>query len=297
VSVAELSVSHLGLLTTLLPDTPTLTAPLTVSLGWRPHVAARLKGNPARSALWAGAPSLPTPYYADELVTLYCGDVRDILPRLSEDVADVLVTDPPYGIAHASGRRGVARWHGRQIPGDEDTGVRDDVLAWWGDKPALVFGSWKRPAPPNARATLVWDKWPLGSGDLALPWRPNHEEIYVLGRGFDATRRRTSGVIRCAPVQARASSGRRHQHQKPLGLMYELVGKTVGTVLDPFAGSGSTLVAAAHLGRPSVGIEIDPAHCAGIVERLQAPRPLIVPIPAARDGQARPGEHPDAGAA
>ena len=127
-------------------------------------------------------------YYEDESVQIYCGDCREILPSIE---ADVLVTDPPYGIAFESNRRG-SRWETWatesrpvSIAGDGDTSLRDATLEAWGDRPALIFGTWKRPRPATTRHVLTWIKGDhLGMGDLSIPWRPNTEEIYVLGTGF-----------------------------------------------------------------------------------------------------------------
>jgi len=77
---------------------------------------------------------LPEPYYQDDFVTLYHGDCREILPSLP-DAGCVLVTDPPYGIAHSSNRPGAPR-RGEQIANDDATTVRDEVLALWGSRPA-----------------------------------------------------------------------------------------------------------------------------------------------------------------
>lgn len=120
------------------------------------------------------------PYYADDLVTLYHGDCREIDAWLA---ADVLVTDPPYGMALRSSRSGE---HGDlRISGDETPALRDQALAMWGTKPALVFGRWSVPRPAGTRALLTWDKGEhTGMGDLKLPWKPNTEEIYVLGGGL-----------------------------------------------------------------------------------------------------------------
>jgi len=81
------------------------------------------------------------PYYSDDYVTLYHGDCREVTEWLA---ADVLVTDPPYGRAWKQGDTSTARgWRGNShagIMGDDDTSARDDVLAMWGKRPAVVFG-------------------------------------------------------------------------------------------------------------------------------------------------------------
>lgn len=203
-----------------------------------------------------------TPYYSDGLVTLIHGDCRETAEWLA---ADVLVTDPPYGIAYNSGSRRDSL--AASIGGDADTSVRDLALERWGNRPALVFGSWRRPRPSATRALLVWDtKGALGMGDLSIPWKPSHQEIYVLHPAFVG--KRTTDVLTYAPVQSMARNGRTHPHEKPGPLMRDLIAKTRGTVADPFAGSGSTLVAAAQLGRKAIGVEIEERYCELIVKRL-----------------------------
>jgi DNA modification methylase len=194
------------------------------------------------------------PYYTDDLVTLYLGDCREVTDWLE---ADVLVTDPPYGMAHSSG------WKSRPIVGDETVESRDSL---WGAKPALVFGRWNCPRPTAARARIIWDKgnWP-GMGDLKLPWGPSDEEIYVLGSGFVGKREGT--VIRGNRLVGEATSD--HPTPKPVPLMELLIEKCPpGVVTDPFAGSGSTLVAAKNLGREAIGVELDERYCEIAARRL-----------------------------
>ena len=199
---------------------------------------------------------MTAPYYQDDAVTLYHGDCLEITAWLE---ADVLVTDPPYGMAHRSG------WLDRPIAGDDTTDARDKALAAWGSRPALVFGRWSEPRPASVRARLIWDKgeWP-GMGDLKLPWGPSDEEIYVIGEGW--TGKREGTVVRANRLSGDKSID--HPTPKPVGLMERLIVKTVGTVADPFAGSGSTLVAAKQLGRKAVGVELDERYCELIAKRL-----------------------------
>jgi DNA modification methylase len=214
------------------------------------------------------------PYYSDDLVTLYLGDCRIITEWLA---ADVLVCDPPYGVAYDSGKPSTIR---RSISGDEDTALRDWILEQWGDRPALVFGTWRIPRPAGTRARLVWDtKGALGMGDLSLPWKPSDQEIYVLGGGFAG--RRTSNVISCAPVQSMAKNGRLHPHEKPVALLAadDLMGKCPpGVIADPTAGSGSTLVAAKMLGRPAIGVELEERDCENAARRLSQAVLSEVPV-------------------
>ena len=195
------------------------------------------------------------PYYQDDHVTLYHGDCREITEWLA---ADVLVTDPPYGMAYKSG------WSGRSIANDLDACVRDAALQAWGDRPALVFGRWSVPHPPATKVCLTWDKgdWP-GMGDLGLPWGPSTEEIYVLGAGFHG--KRSGSVVRCD----RLTGGIAHPNEKPVSLLVGLLTKCPpGVIADPFAGSGSTLRAAKNMGRKAIGIEIEERYCEIAAERL-----------------------------
>lgn len=206
---------------------------------------------------------MATPYYSDEYVTLYHGNALDDTEWLD---ADVLVTDPPYGIDYNSGAR--REKLDASILGDKDTVARDTVLSVWGEKPALVFGTWRIARPVNTRQLLIWDtKGALGMGALDLPWKPAHQEIYVLGKGFKG--RRTTDVLTVAPVQSMSRNGRLHPHQKPIPLMCELIDKCPpGTIADPFAGSGSTLVAAKKMGRKAIGFEMKESYCEVIAGRL-----------------------------
>lgn len=123
----------------------------------------------------------PAPYYADDLITIYHTDSRDHPNVLA--AAGVMVTDPPYGYAYRSSWT-TGTWRSEQIANDHDTTARDSILAEWGDKPAIMFGSWKAPRPADTRMVLVWDKETgPGMGDLALPWGNGWEEIYILGGG------------------------------------------------------------------------------------------------------------------
>jgi site-specific DNA-methyltransferase (adenine-specific) len=198
------------------------------------------------------------PYFTDGLVTIYHGDCREILPHVT---ADVLVTDPPYGMAYQSGWKESSR-----IANDDSTECRDRALEIWGGKPALVFGRWSVDRPAATRELLIWDKgdWP-GMGDLSLPWGPSTEEIYVLGDGFIG--RRTGQILR--DPKRPSGSNALHPNVKPIGLMEMLVRSCPpGVVIDPFCGSGSTLVAAKNLGRKAIGIELEEHHCKTAVSRL-----------------------------
>jgi hypothetical protein len=201
------------------------------------------------------------PYYEDGVCTIYHGDCRD----WAGDAPGVVLTDPPFGIAYESGAQRL-EGNARSIEGDESTAARDTWLQRWGAVPSLVFGSPRAPEPDGVRARLIWDQdGALGMGDLSLPWKPSWQFIYVLG-GPWAGRRDCGSVVRYPPVQ---SVARLHPHEKPVGLLQILLGKCVpGTVVDPFMGSGSTLVAAKAMNREAIGIELSERYCEIAAKRL-----------------------------
>jgi site-specific DNA-methyltransferase (adenine-specific) len=201
-------------------------------------------------------------YYQDDFVTLYHGDC--LTEHREWLAADVLVTDLPYGYDHSSNWEG--KFRGEIIANDSSLSARDEVLSAWG-KSALVFGSWKRPKPAGTHTVLIWDKGEnAGMGDLAIPWKPNAEEVYVIGRAFRG--RRSSSILTGHSVVTWASKGREHPNMKPVSLMERLIEKCLpGTVADPFAGSGSTLVAAKNLGRKVIGVELEEKYCEVIAKR------------------------------
>ena len=203
------------------------------------------------------------PYYQDDHVTLYHADCLQHLDVL--DQADVLVTDPPYGVAYQSCR--VPSRIDRPIKNDHDVTARDEVLRAWGNKPAIVFGTWRRDRPKNTRQRLIWSKGSdPGMGDLKMPWGNSDEEIYVLGNGWLG--KRTSNVLTFPkpPVSNRPD----HPTPKPVPLMEKLITACPEswTIIDPFAGSGSTLRAAKNLGRKCIGFEIEEKYCEITAQRL-----------------------------
>lgn len=205
-------------------------------------------------------------FYEDEFVQLHHGDCRGIRGWLS---ADVLITDPPYGTKFMAGnpRGGYGRRDltaddlGRTIANDDTTDVRDTILELWGDKPAMVFGSPRLPDPPGTwEDRIVWDKRRPGMN--GGPWRYTHESIYA--RGFVRNGNDVFSILTAFPADQHM-----HIHAKPVALMESLIANApAGLIADPFAGSGSTLIAARNLGRKCIGVEVDEKYCELIVRRL-----------------------------
>jgi DNA modification methylase len=211
-----------------------------------------------------------TPYYQDDAVTLYHGDARDLD---SWQDSDVLVTDPPYGIKWSThgGGRDLRNWAPRiakvGIANDHDTAARDYALDTWGDKPAIVFGSPQIAPPAGTIQVLVWRK-PVDSGVVGarFVWRRDWEAIYLLG-AWPRSNPNRSSVIESPGGLERYRNG--HPHAKPTALMEHLIAETPpGVIADPFAGSGSTLIAARFLGRKAIGVEVDEQWCELAAKRL-----------------------------
>lgn len=236
--------------------------------------------------------SLPKPYYNEDGITIYHGDARAILPFIS---ADCLITDPPYGIGCTLGMGGGKKgdggmWKDVAIAGDDSTLVRDEVLSLVPDMPYVVCASHKQSPPPGANVLLIWDKGEhTGAGDLAFPWKPHFEFIFVRGRGYWYGERRSS-IIKINSVAGcvgRANDGMRHHPtEKPEGLMSYFIRRCHGTICDPFMGSGTTLRAAKDLGRKAIGIEIEERYVEIAIKRLQqSVLPLESIKPAEKDDE------------
>lgn len=215
---------------------------------------------------------MSAPYYADELVELFLGDCREVTDWLA---ADVLVTDPPYGIGWKRSQnksRGSSAHEG--IVNDADTLVRDAALAAWGPtRPAVVFGSFYAPYPAEYRQVLVWRK-PADAGVVGAVtgYRRDVEPIFLCGTWPQRPvlwSSLLSSLIRNSGNPSSPAGRTGHPHCKPLDLMEALISSCPpGIVADPFAGSGTTLLAAKRLGRRAIGVESDERYCELIARRL-----------------------------
>ena len=214
------------------------------------------------------------PYFDDGQVRLFLGDCREVTDWLT---ADVLVTDPPYGRGWRKDRfrtdePGVGDLH-RGIAGDKDTATRDAALNMWGDRPAVVFGDLMLAPPAGSKLTAVYRKPPdAGWHGTIGGFRRDLEAIYLLGAWSSGVGGQSSLLTTGARVQGNpvGTSGRyRHPHAKPVDVLEQLLAACPpGVVADPFAGSGSTLIAARNQGRKAIGVEIDEKYAEAAARRL-----------------------------
>jgi site-specific DNA-methyltransferase (adenine-specific) len=208
--------------------------------------------------------SLPVPYYQDDYCTIYHGDCREILPLLPR--VDLVLTDPPYGMDYQSARR--IGWQRKdKIQGD------DAFPLWLFElcKPRMALFVWCRWDNlfelPKPKSFIVWDKCSHGMGDLQHEFGRQWESCAFYPADGHRFKYRPVDIIRAAKVPAERLT---HPNEKPLAALFPLIDSHEGeTILDPFMGSGTTLVAAKALGRKAIGIEIEEKYCAIAVKRLR----------------------------
>ena len=215
-----------------------------------------------------------------EGIELYLGDCRDILPTLGK--VDCIVTDPPYGMAFRSNHRTVKH---DAIINDRS----EDMLRWACEIDAAhskyIFCRWDNiGSVPKPRSCVTWVKNNWSMGDLEHEHgRQTEVCLFYPGDGHFFPNGRPPDVI-----SAPRTSNEHHPTEKPVQLMSAVIGWTRGVVVDPFCGSGSTLVAAVQDGRDCIGIEMDPKHfetaLRRVSEALSRPR-LFIPTPAPKAKQ------------
>lgn len=205
--------------------------------------------------------SLPRPYYQDSAATLYCGDCREIVPLLGR--FDLLLTDPPYGIGRSGQASTVCKKAKHNRKHHEDFG-------WDSATPEVAFmaslialcndqiiwgGNYFTPCLPASMGWLVWDKgqdFSTSDCELAFTSRSGALRRLIINRG------------------AIARQGAVHPTQKPLELIAWCLSffPNAHTVLDPFAGSGTTGRACKDLGRKCVLIEREERYCEIAARRM-----------------------------
>lgn len=210
--------------------------------------------------------------------TMYLADCRDVLPTLSG--IDAVVTDPPYGIAYTNsgggstpkGARTCRRNANMPIHGDDSPFDPTSFAAW----PCLMFGAdhWRARCPAGG-TFIAWDKavgMPVGDSfsDCEFAWtnqRIARNVARFAWKGIASIKKDEQGGYRFHPTT------------KPKALMRWCL-KTMGvdrgaTVLDPFAGSGTTGVACIEMGFRFIGIEIDERYFRIACNRLRTATPSL----------------------
>lgn len=250
------------------------------------------------------APVLPEPYYQDASVALHHGRMEDILPLL--DRFDACVTDPPYGETSLAWDRWPTGWPAlvaehtdsmwcwgslrmflarhtdieaagwrlaQDVVWEKNTGtgaatdrfrrVHELATHWYQGQWRDIHHVVPRVPSTSNRHGRVGEVIPKGTS------RIQHQGEYGASACTDDGLRLTRSVIYAQNLRGLAL----HHTEKPQPLLSPLIEFSVpegGTVLDPFAGSASTLLAARNLGRRAVGIEADEAYCEKAARRLSS---------------------------
>lgn len=213
------------------------------------------------------------PYYDDgKGIVIYCADCRDILPQLPK--VDLVCTDPPYGIAHPTdyasrGRAGLADCTDYAPVFDDDKPFDPTWLLSIGEARILWGGNYFADKLPPVNGWLVWDKERPDTLDQAtceLAWTD-------CVKGVRRFRYLWNGMIRAG------NETLVHPTQKPVALLKWCLSLrwTQGfrTIVDPYMGSGSTLIAAKELDRVCIGIEMNEAYCEIAARRLEDTTPSL----------------------
>jgi DNA modification methylase len=240
------------------------------------------------------SPASTSPIYSDLGVDVYCGDAMEVLPTLERDSADLLVTDPPWGMMWESNYRTASFG---QMDGDTSSdlgmaGIAACMRILKNCRHLYVFGKFDvSQFKIGAKADLIWDKGMMGMGNMTVPWGSQHEPIVFAvsvkhkgkapAGGLAAKMRRGSVLKHQRPNSEQV----RHPSEKPVLLIRELIESSSRhgeVVLDPFGGSGSTAIAAMIEGRRAIVIEKEPQWCDMIVSRCKETASIVHKLMAIR---------------
>jgi DNA modification methylase len=236
-------------------------------------------------------------YYEDASVKIYHGDCVEIMRAMKGVELDAVITDPPYcsggSLEAQKNTGGQGHRSERLVSGEVEWFSADNMttggLVWLirsvlvesrrllkPNRSAFVFSDWRMipflaPALESSglryRNMIVWDK---GSAGLGVGFKPAHEIILEYTNGATEYAAKTGqNVIRSKRVH---TSERDHACQKPVEVIAKLLEVATvdgGTILHPFMGSGTMLLAAKQLGRKAIGIELNEAHCESAAKRYQ----------------------------
>lgn len=212
------------------------------------------------------------PYYQDEQTIIYHADCYGAISNLS---FDVIITDPPYILDVGSGGISKKRQYIRDIKGFTDEGfdmsILDKSSCWmcFCSKNQLIELLSKANSDKDGRwMLLTWNK-PNPTPLVNNTYLSDTEYIvhkFVKNRLYGDYHNKARFIVHPARQNLM------HPNEKPLEVMHKLIlcASDIGqTVLDPFMGSGSTLVACKFSGRKAIGIELDEKYCEVAARRLQ----------------------------
>ena len=210
---------------------------------------------------------------------LLCGDSTDsdqVAKLMNGEKADMVFTDPPYGISHSGkGIKGSAKENDfGEILGDNDVTVAVDAFnlcqSLFVDATMIFWGANYYPSClPNGFGWLVWDK--EREGDTF-----SGAELAFVNKGVkvDVFRHQWHGMIKGSEMGEK----RVHPTQKPIALVEWSFNnyKAGNNILDLFLGSGTTMVASHQTKRKCYGMELDPKYCQVIIDRMKKLDPSLV---------------------
>jgi DNA modification methylase len=197
---------------------------------------------------------------------LMCGsatEAGDVALLMNGDKADMVFTDPPYGNA-TSAKYGRGQLGVRTILGDEDFSVTKEALRLLVDIPQLFFLQWRtlqeafeylEETKKGVKTIAVWDKKNAGlngAGGMAEQW----EAIVISG---DVKYTKFGGNLFRVSREHKSRVDSPHPHQKPIELLADILEyfKDYKKLVDPFGGSGSTLIACEQTDRTCYMLELD----------------------------------------
>ena len=220
------------------------------------------------------------PYYSRGGITILHGDAIELLPAIK---ADACVSDPPYGINYKSGHNSGYVRH----PKEWDKWGRDQNFPpiAGDDKPfdpspclrfrqlALCGGNYFASRLPNSKCWITWDKREDSGSD-------RQSDCEYVWTNFDKPARIFRHLWRglCRRGEENVSKAvKYHPNQKPVALMRFVIeyGDVGPLIVDPFMGSGSTLLAAMDCGRHCIGIECEERYCEIAANRLENRTPPL----------------------
>lgn len=220
-----------------------------------------------------------------ELNRIINDDCLKVMKEIPDKYFDLCITDPPYGIDFQSAwRTDKSKWKPKIANDDKPfTDFLPELFRIMKDDSAiLVFTRYDveeefriamRKAGFIDKQQIIWDKVVHGMGDLEGDFASQHENIIFATKGnYKFPGERPKSVLRQIRVLPEEL---KHPNEKPVALMSALIrytSKDGDKIIEPFVGSGATLVSAKELKRDFLGIEIDPTYCAVAEERLKRTR-------------------------